>query len=331
MNDDRDPPSADAGAIPEGARRLAWDGIALVVPANWELANFRMRRREVSRIELEDEYAVRLEAEWVRTDAKTSLDGIMTRYRKAARHLTVKAEQQAAVEGLPNGWKATHFVFKETGTDPETDLHVVRHELVTAFYLCPGGTLFGFFLIHVLPEDSDDPVALMRMLAAGFKDHHRSERVPWQLFDICFATPRAFELTETAFDIGAKRMVFTWKRRRLFLWFFSCADMLLKDGIEPSVWSVGYLNGWGGIRGIVFRAEAEGRIAWRRSWVHPFGHRDETFRWCFRYDVGYRLDNESNQLLVWVYHYRKPSDLEMVWELTRCVAGADAGGRPGDS
>jgi len=159
-------------AVPDGGRRLAWDAVSFCVPSNWELAVYKFRRRNVSRIELEDEYSIRLEAEWIRSRKNMDLQGIMKRYEAASKPLTLKSEERLNIEGLPQGWHATHFVFKETGPEEGDDeLKIMRHDLVTAFYLCPHSSIFCFFLIHFLPDDAEDPVEMIRMISATFQNH----------------------------------------------------------------------------------------------------------------------------------------------------------------
>ena len=149
---------------------------------------------------------------------------------------------------------------------------------------------------------------IVRRLADTFQDHSSAELTPWALFDISFRMPREFSLQRAQFDIGVKMLVFAWRRRRFFLWYFSCADVFLKDGRTPADWAAGYLNGFGGIRGPVFLPDGKGGIAWRRRRPHLFGHRDEIARMCFRYRTGLRL-LDGNKLAVWVCSYRNESDL----------------------
>lgn len=299
--------------VPPGNRRIAWDGLSFCVPSNWELAVFRFLRRGVSRIELEDEYAVRVEAEWVRSRKGLKLDRIMKRYEEASKPLTLKSEERKAVQDLPEGWTATHFVFKETATDDENpDLHVTRHDLITAFYLCPRSSVFCFFLLHFLPEDTENPLEIIKGLAATFQDHSTGGLVPWQLFDISFQAPRGFALDRAQFGIGTKMMLFRWKRRRFYLWHFSCAEMYLKNGVTPAEWVSGYLNGFGGIKGPVFYPASGGGIAWRKRSHYLFGHRDEIAHWCHRYAVGWRRLEEEDQLVAWVFNYRREEDLGMM-------------------
>ena len=299
---------------PPGSRRIAWDALSFCAPANWELAVYRFLRRKVSRIEMEDEYSIRLEAEWVRGRRNLELGTIMERYEKAAKPLTVKCDEHRDIAGLPTGWKATHFIFKETGPEEgHARIRNIRHELVTAFYLCPESAIFCFFMLHFLPEDPERPADAIRLIAATLQNHESAPHSPWQLFDLAFKMPRAFALEKTQFDIGLKLMLFTWKLRRFYLWHFACADVFLRDGKTPAEWACGHLNGTRLLKAPVFMPAGPDRIAWRRRQPYFLGHREEIATLCYRYDVGCRLMEETNTLVVWVYHHRKASDLDVLY------------------
>ncbi|MBT7702379.1 MAG: hypothetical protein HN700_18980 [Verrucomicrobia bacterium] len=301
-----------AHPLPEGERRIAWQGISFMVPANWDMAVYKSLRRGGHRVELEDEYSIRLESEWIRAHKKQlKLKRIMKRYEDAAKPLTLKADDYHDVPDLPAGWHATHFIFKETAPDASGDkLEIVQHDLVTAFYLCPESSIFGFFLLHIMPEDREEPVALVQRLAASFQDHGKDARLPYELFDIAFRIPRKWALIQTQFDIGVKLMVFTWRLRRCYLWHFSCADIFLKDGQTPAEWACGYLNGARLLKGPVFYPDGDEAIRWKRRKPFLFGHREEIATLCYKYDVGCRLIEAENKLIVWACNYRSENDLD---------------------
>ncbi len=297
--------------VPDGARRIAWDGVSFCVPKNWELAVYKGLRRGGTRVELEDEYSIRLESEWIRGGKTLKLKGIMKRYEAASKPLTLKADEQMDVGELPPGWHATHFVFKETGADASGDgLEVLHHNLVTAFYAAPDASIFGFFLLHFMPEDTETPETLIQQLAATFQDHGHEARVPYQLFDIAFQFPRDWRLEKTQFDIGMKLMLFTWRLRRCYLWHISCTDILLKGGQTPAEWACGHLNGARLLKGPRFHPDGEQRIRWQRRKPFLLGHREEIATLCYKYDVGCHLIEAESKLIVWACNYRTESDIE---------------------
>lgn len=311
--------------LPEKYRRLSWNGISFAMPDNWELSLFRFLKRNATHIEIEDEYAVRMEVEWIyREKGDLDYQTIIKRYEKASKGLTVKADDKTEINDLPEGWHATDFIFKETGKQHVNGkLEVIEHGLLTAFYCCPDNSLFCFFLLHFMPEDNENPEELIRNISNSFENHTAKPLVPWQLFDISFRLPQEFKLDHTIFDIGSKMMRFKWKGRRLHLWYFSCADIFLKEAESPAHWAAGYLNGYGKIDGARFRIDDNGGIIWLRKRIHPFGHRNEIARWCFKYSIGFRIIEAENKLVLWVYNYRKEADLDLLPEEFRFESNTD--------
>jgi len=302
-------------SLPEGCRRIAWDALSFCVPRNWELAVYEFARRKVTRIELEDEYSIRMEVEWIRGKKGLDIASIMQRYIKASKPLTVKSDDHMDITGLPPAWKATHFVFKETEPDEDSPkIRGVRHDLVTAFYLCPDSSIFCFFMLHFLPDDKESPADTVRMIASTLDNHADQPRIPWQFFDLSFSLPQCFKLAHTQFDIGSKLMLFKWRLRRFYLWHFSCADIFLKEsGKTPAAWACAHLNGSRMLKAPFFKPAGETGITWRRRMPFVLGHREEIATACYRYEVGCRLDQESNTLIVWVYHHRTKSDLDVLF------------------
>ncbi|MFO7870021.1 MAG: hypothetical protein R6V03_01140 [Kiritimatiellia bacterium] len=295
-------------------RRISWDRVSFLVPENWEVALYRFLKKGVTRLELEDEYAVRMEAEWIRPGRKITPKQILDRYEKSTRKLTMRASRTKRISGLPPDWHATQYIMRETlpTRSNKKELSAVEHSLVTAFYLCPRSTLVGCFFVHFMPGDRESPVKIMKVLSSDFIKHNEAGLVPWQLYDISFEVPHDFLLENTKFDIGSKLMIFRWKMRRFHLWHFSCADRFLKGDKSMEEWVTGYLNTFRGFPGIVFRPGKNGEILWRRRAPHVIAHRDEISRWCFKLKVHCRVEKQNNQLIVWAFSYRKEEDLQVL-------------------
>ena len=101
-------------AVSHAPRAIAWDGVEFNVPWNWELGLYKFLRKGVSRIEIEDEYSVRLEMEWIRPSKRGfNRDVVLKRYQEAAEQFSRKASETGAINGLPPGWTANRFVLKE--------------------------------------------------------------------------------------------------------------------------------------------------------------------------------------------------------------------------
>lgn len=294
-------------------RRIAWDGLEFLVPWNWDLGLYKFLRKGITRIEIEDEYSVRLEAEWMRPRRKVAHSTILKRYQATVEKFAKRATDSLPVKGLPDGWTATRFIIKEMSPNPGTSgLRLVEQQHVAALYICPHSELILFAFLHCAKEDHENPAELMRLVAGDLKENITSKLIPWELFDLSFELPNDFLLESTLFDVGSKLMVFRWKTRRFYLWHFSCADMFIKNDVVMEEWVTGYLNGFSRIRGPIFRPGKKGEILWKRYWKHPLGHRDEIGRLCFKYMIRCHRDLVKNQLITWVFHYRNPSDLEKI-------------------
>jgi hypothetical protein len=304
--------AARQGTLIVQTKRIGWDGVSFLIPANWELALYRFLKHGVARIEIEDEYSVRIEIEWFRPQQSVAMSSVLARYEKAARPLTERADRQQKIEGLPPGWMATHYTLKNKFDDPQKKTQVVKTEgLVTAFFLSPSADFFCFLLLHFHWLDKETPADIMKLIASELAVSKGPLR-RWELFDIAFDLPEDFLLENTLFDIGSKLLIFRWQMRRFYIWHFSCADRFLSSDVAMEDWVTGYLNGSRLLRGPRFFPGRNGAIRWKRRRRYPLGHRDEIARWCFRYEARCHLDRARNQLVAWVFSYRKPDDLNRI-------------------
>ncbi len=298
-------------------RHIAWDGVCFEVPANWELGLYKYPSRRSIHVEIEDEYAVRLEGEWTRPKRQLDMDDVQKRYEKTVHRITRKAERNEIVKGLPDGWIATAYLFREGQlTQDAKDIFQPKQWLLTAFYLQPGGKFFAYFLLHIYPEDKESPQEVIRHVAKTMEVQDEGLR-RWSLFDIDFEVPSDFQLESTQFDIGAKRMVFRWKLRRFHIWHFSLASHFLEAGETPEEWFSGHLNGLRDIRGHRFYPAADGEVTHKRKRIHAFGHSDEIARWCFKWKCRCRVDPERDMLVAWLFNYRRAEDLKVIPESLR--------------
>ena len=121
-------------------------------------------------------------------------------------------------------------------------------------------------------------------------------------------------------------MIFEWRLRKLLLWHFSLADIILKKtGIQE--WAVRFLNGFKALHGPVFIAGDNGSITTRRRFRHPFGHYEEIGRQCFRHLAGYEHYPEKNQIVLWVYNYRRPEDVRKLKQSLKLTSDFEAARR----
>ncbi len=278
------------------SRNLAWDGISFDVPSHWDMASTSVQKN-ISRMEVEDEYSVRLEAEWLQLRHRPEIDNVRDRYAKAAKALSKGALSSRQLDSLPEGWVA--FVYEM----PE------KHRLVTGFVVASGAPVFLFLKVHFAPEDKEQPTEVMRLIARSFTVHNRG-LLPWRVFDVDLETPADFKLIRTVFQAGRKEFSFQWRFRRLHFWQISFADIILRDKTLEE-WAATEINAGRQARGRIFSPGATpGELVTRRNRWHPLGHYDEIGRGCFRYLARCHHDTGANLVLIWCFNYRFAGDLE---------------------
>jgi len=281
----------------DATHRFAWDGFAFDVPVEWDLSDYEFGPR-VSIARMEDSLGRRLEFEWTRA-IKPIAPGIPAkRHAKWAGALADKALERGAVDGLAHGWQG--FLY----TMPD------RHHMVTALYRSDDGRFFGLLRLHFEESGRRKPARILRDLANSFTLHHE-DLVPWQFYDVAFRVGRDFWVVSTSFKAGQKLMVFQRRLRKLYLWHFSLADLLLKDR-SPAEWAAEFLNRCKDIRGPRFAPGEGGSIVARRAWRYPIGHMDEIGRLCHRYSAACAPIPGKNMIVLAVYNYRARGDLHQL-------------------
>ncbi|NQT93053.1 MAG: hypothetical protein HQ559_09845 [Lentisphaerae bacterium] len=281
--------------------RFAWDGFSFEVPDDWHLAQYHFGTAEAS-AEMQDDDAARLQIEWLWPKGRVSAERLKKRYLGASTELDKVAEDTAALPDLPADW--TGFVY----TMPS------KRRLVAAYWLAPERDFVVMLRLHFDRGGPQRPARVLGRLAETFT-LHRGDRIPWEFYDVSFELGRRFRLVATQLEAGRKLMVFQWRLRKLYLWQFSLADMVLK-GREPAEWAAAFVNDYKPIRGPVFAARPGGRIVATRGGAYRFGYYDEVGRMCFRYRAVCRHVRESNTIRLMVFNYRGEYDLR---ELERAL------------
>ncbi len=281
-------------ASAQATHRIAWDRVSFQAPKDWNFAAYSFKKN-ISRIELEDDYAVRLEAEWTRPRQALDLERIRKRFAKATKQTHDSAVATHPVENLPTGWNAYLYDMPE------------GLRLVSAFYLAPKSALFCYFNVHFAADDKGNPQRTLRGLTETLT-YHDGDIIPWAVYDMSLDLPAAFRLASTTFQAGRKLMIFEWRLRRFYVWLFSLADMLLKEQ-QPAEWVADFLNSYKGIKGPIFHSRNDGRVHYKRARRYPFGHFEEIGRMCYLYRADFRYDTDRNQILLSVLNYRRHADL----------------------
>lgn len=287
-------------AVETNVHRFAWDGFSFPLPAEWDLADYRLDPKGSS-ARFEDDTAVRLDLEWVRCPMAAGREAFLRRYALMAAELEKAAEARTEpIQGLPEDWTAK--------------LHAMPDKrLLATAYGSPvsASGLQVFLRAHFDAASRREPSRLLRMVAEGFQVHDRG-RIPWAVFDVSFELDASWRLVGTAFQAGRKRFTFVRRARRLELWFCSLADLALR-GRSLGEWAADMLGTMKSFEARRFIPASNGRLqAVRRGWLYPFGHAEEIARWCFRYQARCLHDRERNRLVLAVLQYRVERDLDDV-------------------
>ena len=272
---------------------FAWNGILFQPPPRWELASQRLRKG-VTCISMEDENARRLELEWLRPKNPPAAEQARIRFDHLTRDLAGAALDFHEIPGLPGGWNAFRYAMPERGT------------LILAYFTPeqPGDPM-GFLRLHFDARCREAPTETLRALVRSFRVQRGPLRL-WCFYDVSFRLDPAFHLIATSLQAGRKMLLFERGLRRLFLWHFSLADLILEKQ-SAAAWCAEFLAGFRPLRALRFQADG-GRLVAVRKRLHLFGHYEEIGRWCFRYVIGCRHLPAKNQIALWVYHCRSRRD-----------------------
>ena len=273
---------------------FAWQGFSYEVPSEWNLAEYNIRD-SVSCVRLQDDFGLRLEFEWVYVRRPVKALIIHRRYDKIASVMNRAGAVADNIEELPAGWSACLYSMSD------------GKRLLTAFRLMPDSNFFCLLKIHFESASKREAERIIRKITSTFTLYEQG-LVPWAFYDISFHLHSDFKLVATSLLAGRKLLVFTWRGRRLYLFFFSLADILLQ---KPSMekYCADYLNGFKAVSGVRFSAGENGTIVARpRPWRF-WGNVEPIIRGCLRYQAWCRLIPDKNQIFLGVLNYRRHADL----------------------
>lgn len=278
----------------ENYHLFAWQGFSYHVPAEWNLAEYKVANG-IASVRLDDDFSRRMDFEWFYARRSLKMDVIRRQYDKIAASMTTSGAASESIDDLPCGWSACLYSMPD------------GKRLLAAFLLVPENNFFCLLKIHLENASRREADRIVRLIASSFRlyDHGL---VPWAVYDIAFQLQKDFRLVATSFQAGRKLLVFEWRLRRLYLWFFSLADILIHK--QPvAKWCSAYLNGFKGISGAGFTATPEGEIQAHRQWRRFFGNVEPLTRGCLRYKAWCCPLPDTNQTFLGVFNYRRQEDL----------------------
>lgn len=273
---------------------FAWQGFAYDIPARWNLAEYKVADG-ISSVRLDDDFGPRLDFEWFYARRPVKADVIRRRYDKIAAAMHKTGTVAANMEDMPGGWSACLYSMDD------------GKRLMAAYRLGPESNFFCLLKMYFESASRREAERIIRLIASSFSLYDHGF-IPWAVYDIAFQLQKDFRLVATSFQAGRKLLVFEWRMRRLYLWFFSLSDMLLqKQTMEE--WCVGYLQSFKAISGVSFKAGQEGEIPARSQWRRLFGNIEPVMRGCLRYKAWCRRIPDKNQIFLGVFNYRRQEDL----------------------
>lgn len=281
--------------------RFSWDGFSFNIPENWDLSQYNFAKHSAG-VQMEDELAIKLEFEWTRPSKTVDKTVLQERFGKSSSGLDKVALATEELEDLPPGWSTVVYSMPE------------NRYFIIAFWLSPKSDFFGFFKLHFEKMGKNKSVRILQEIIGSFVLHD-TPAIPWEMYDISIMLSRDFRLVNTSFQAGRKLLVFQWRLRKLFMWQFSLADILLKDKTMAE-WAADFLNSYKELPGPVFEADEDGMTIGKKR-RYPLGHYDDIGRLCLRYRVGCVRLPEKNAIMLSVFNYRSASDLNKLTESTQ--------------
>jgi len=225
-------PAATARANRSGWKELAWNGIRLAVPPDWEPA-----RIEAHRLLLESESGPAMEVKWGPVRGGFSHQ----RHWRRLRRLGAAAGAAARRCPLPAAWEpaldrydAMGFCWAGGGA-----------AATGALFVCPRRRTAGliqFFHAPGAPADPGRTAAVLDRLHLP----EANEGTRWAVFDICAELPEEFRLIRHRFEPGRFTLAFAAHRCRVELARWAPAAVLLNNrGLEGFARSAAE---WGAVR-----------------------------------------------------------------------------------
>jgi hypothetical protein len=196
-------------------KAIAWNGVRFEVPGNWEPA--RVGRRHLL---LEAEPGPVMEIKWAQ--AKGRFSG-----RRRLRALAGQVARKGATfrkTSLSKNWRAVAERFEAEGF--QWDAGVERAQGVLLY--CPVCRTVSLIQFLERPKGGIISREAARVLAS-FRDHRSDDRVAWALYDIAALLPRHFVLERHRFEAGRFVLEFKGRGRRLTLYRWAPAEVLLQD------------------------------------------------------------------------------------------------------
>ncbi len=194
---------------------IAWDGVRVAVPGDWEPA--RIGRRYLL---LQSDPGAVMEIKWAAVKGRFS-------GRRQLRQLRRQVRRKGAIfreTALPETWRTSVVGFEadsfqwDAGSERATGL-------LLRCATCRTVSLIQFIERPGSPPLTGDAARLL----ASFRDHRNDGRIAWALYDIVAVLPDHFVMKRHRFEAGRFVLQFEGGGRRLTLYRWAPAEVLLQD------------------------------------------------------------------------------------------------------
>jgi len=289
-----DPGNAHSNAV----HRFAWDGFSFLMPADWNLSAYHFGYGD-SHVEIQDDFALRLQFDWIRSDKPLNQLRLMEKYDRACSRMEDGAEGKEDIHpGIP-GWHGALFALPE------------KQKFVVAVYVSPDGLFFGLLRLFCDMTGKRQPKEILDGIVSSFALHDGPLR-PWDVYGLSIELDRRFRLALTTLQAGSQLLQFQWRRRRLLVWNVAMAEWIIRQ--KPAgEWAAEFLGKVRSLEGVRFSsADGKSISCMRRRMRFPVGHFEDVARLCYRYRAFVWHVPERNTITICVYHYRRDGDIDRV-------------------
>ena len=281
--------------VSDGTKLFAWNGVSFITPTNWELSQSELSKG-LNRIVLDDDFSPRLELEWTLCDTTIDSSKVQKNFQKQAKEITEKATRIRKLDAPSDDWTAHEYSMEGGRT------------LIVAYIVPPEKDMpFALFKLHFDSHSKEVPALTFYTISKSFRFYHDGI-VPWAFYDVNMSLDSRFRLTASSLQAGRKTLCFEWRLRRLFVWFFSLADIALREKTLAE-FSADFLNRTKLLPVPLWSPNGSEEIKYRRHRLFFMGQFEEIGRMCFRYSATLHHFPQLNQIAIVVYNYRNTNDL----------------------
>ena len=202
-------------------REVAWNGVRLEVPANWEIGEIGRQHLFLETID-----GPKLEIKWGPVKGRFSPRAQLKRLAASQGRKLRKDLHEVA---LPTAWAQVLSRFESVGFLWRSGTGTIGGRGIVLYCpACRQATLLQFYRAPF-----DRPIPYATRLLASFVDHTNRPLSTWAVFDVHMKIPAEYVLKAFRFETGFYELAFSSRASKLTLQRWSPADVLLgHDGLS---------------------------------------------------------------------------------------------------